>query len=151
MSLDLREHIQDEVPSCGVWSEGGRTAANDSCGGSIECVAEFSYLGSLIAANGRIDVEVDKRIACASKVFGALRLSVFKNTKLFVTTKRRVYQACVLSVLLYGGECWIRHHLKQMNTFHHHFICTMPSITNRQNGMPQQAPGSSGEMWRPSQ
>ena len=30
-------------------------------GGSIERVAEFSYLGSLIAANGRIDVEVDSK------------------------------------------------------------------------------------------
>ena len=29
-------------------------------GGSIEFVAEFHYLGLLIAANGRIDVDVDK-------------------------------------------------------------------------------------------
>ena len=57
-------------------------------GGSIECVAKFPYPGSLIAANGRLDVEVDKQIACASKAFGALRLSVFKKTQLSVTTKR---------------------------------------------------------------
>ena len=28
-------------------------------GGTIECVKEFPYLGSLIAASGRIDAEVD--------------------------------------------------------------------------------------------
>ena len=42
-------------------------------GGEIENVKEFSYLGSLIAENGRIDTKVDKRIANASKAFGALR------------------------------------------------------------------------------
>ena len=36
-------------------------------GGSIECVKEFQYLGSIIAADGRIDAEVDKCLANASK------------------------------------------------------------------------------------
>ena len=40
-------------------------------GGSIECVKEFQYLGSIIAADGQIDAEVDKRLANASKAFGA--------------------------------------------------------------------------------
>ena len=68
-------------------------------GGSIECVKEFQYLGSIIAADGRIDAEVDKRLANASKALGALRKAVFTNTNLSLTTKRQVYQACVLSVL----------------------------------------------------
>ena len=34
--------------------------------GTIECVKEFLYLGLLIAASGRIDGEVDKRLANAS-------------------------------------------------------------------------------------
>ena len=72
-------------------------------GGSIECVTKFPFLGSLIAANGRIDVEENKEIACASNAFGALCLSMFKNNQLSATTYSRVYQACVLLVLLYGG------------------------------------------------
>ena len=36
-------------------------------GGEIEHVSEFSYLGSSIAANGRIDDEINRRIAIALK------------------------------------------------------------------------------------
>ena len=49
-------------------------------------MTEFPYLGPLIAVNRRTDVEVNKRIPCDSKAFGALRLSVFKTTQLSVTT-----------------------------------------------------------------
>ena len=75
--------------------------------GSVEWVSEFPYLGSLMAESGRSHMEVDKRIANASKAFGALRRAVFKDDHLSVVTKRNVYRACVLSVLLYGSECWV--------------------------------------------
>ncbi len=70
-------------------------------GGMIDSVREFPYLGSLIADSGRIDVE--KSIAKASRDFGALRKAVFQDKNLTLVTKRKVYQACVLSVLLYGS------------------------------------------------
>ena len=73
-------------------------------GGEIKHVIKFPYLGSSIAANGRIDDEIDRQIANASKAFGALCQAVFKDANLSITTKRLVYQACVLSVLLYGGD-----------------------------------------------
>ena len=76
-------------------------------GGEIEHVRNFPYLGSSIAANGRIDDEIDRRIANTSTAFGILRQAVFKDANLSITTKTLVYQACVLSVLLYGGEWWI--------------------------------------------
>ena len=40
-------------------------------GGSIECVTECSYLGSMMVANSRIDVEVDKLIVNSFKAFCA--------------------------------------------------------------------------------
>ena len=49
---------------------------------------------------------MDRWIAQASKAFGALRKSVFLDKNLSLCTKRKVYNACVLSVLLYGAECW---------------------------------------------
>ena len=102
--------------------------------GVIECVSEFSYLGSIIAANGRIDREIDKRIGNASRAFGALRQAVFKDSNLTITTKRLIYEACVLSMLLYGVECWVplRKHLKRLNTFHHRCIHTVLGISNRE-------------------
>ena len=80
-------------------------------------VENFQYLGSIIADDGRIDTETDRRIANASKAFGALRQAVFKDDNLSVATKRKVYQSCVLSVLLYGAECWtpLRRHIRNLN------------------------------------
>ena len=45
-------------------------------GGEICFVDEFPYLGSMIASSGRIDADVDNRIAKASRAFGALRKAV---------------------------------------------------------------------------
>ena len=103
-------------------------------GGTVEHVHEFPYLGSLIAEDGRIDREIDRRIANASKAFGALRQPVFCDKILSIHTKRKIYQACVLSVLLYGSECWtpLRRHLKRLDSFHHRCIRTVLGVTNKQ-------------------
>ena len=78
----------------------------DLPGGSIDWVSESPYLGSLTAESGRA-LEVDRRIASTSRAFGALRQSIFEDPNLSITTKRYIYRACVLSVLLYGSECWV--------------------------------------------
>ena len=77
---------------------------------------------------------MDKRIANALKTFGALCQAVFKDAHLSINTKKKLYQACVLSVLMYGGECWtpLRKDLKKMNTFHHRCVRTVLGITRRQ-------------------
>lgn len=81
-----------------------------------------------------MDAEVDRWIANASKVFGALHPAVFNVRNLNVNTKRQVYQACVLPVLLYGSECWtlLRGHLNRLNAFHHRCVCNILGITSRQ-------------------
>ena len=66
--------------------------------GEIQCVKEFPYLGSVIVDSGRMDADVECRVAKASKAFGALRKAVFLDRNLSHRTKRKVYQACVLSV-----------------------------------------------------
>ena len=73
-------------------------------GGEVNAVEEFSYLGLLIASSRRMVMDVDRRIVRASKAFGALRKAIFLDKNLSRTTKRRLHDACVLSVLLYGAE-----------------------------------------------
>ena len=68
--------------------------------GAVEWVSEFPYLGFVVAQDARSHIEVNKRIVNASKAFGALRKAVFKDKHLTVATKRRIYIACVFSVLL---------------------------------------------------
>ena len=100
----------------------------------IGCVDKFPYLGSLVSSSGRVDAEVDHRIASASRAFGALRRAVFTDRTLTTTTKRKVYQACVMPVLLYGCECWtlMRKNLNRLNAFHHRCIRTMLGTTRNQ-------------------
>ena len=47
---------------------------------------------------------------------------------------KQVYQACVLSILLYGAECWtpLRKDLKRLDSFHHRCIRSILGITNQQ-------------------
>ena len=46
----------------------------------------------------------------------------------------KVYQACVLSVLLYGSECWtpLKKDLKKLDSFHNRCVRTILGITNKQ-------------------
>ena len=103
-------------------------------GGEINSVDEFQYLGSRIAASGRMDGDVEMRIAQASKAFGALCKAVFMDKNLTLYTKRMIYNTYVPSILLYGSECWIpvRKNILKLNIFHHRCIRTIVGITNRQ-------------------
>ena len=120
------------VAGCGVTDEGRLPLPLDD-GGAVEHVSQFPYLGSLIAESGRSHEEVDRRIPSASGAFGVLRRAVFKDSNLSVKTKKSVYNVCVMSVLLYGIECWapLRRDLKRINSFHHRCVCTDLSITNQ--------------------
>ena len=102
-------------------------------GGDFQMVDEFSYLGSVITSSGRMTVEVDKRVGQASRALGALRKAVFIDKHLKITTKRKIYNACVMSVLLYGAECWVllNKQEKKLNTFHHRCIRSILGISNR--------------------
>ena len=73
----------------------------------IDHMDVFRYLGSHIDDTGRSSYDIGMRIAAASKAFGALREPVFTNPHLSTRTKHLVFGACVLSVLLYGSECWV--------------------------------------------
>ncbi len=73
----------------------------------VDPVSEFRYLGSLVDNSGRCSADIRSRVAAASRAFGALARPVFKNSLLSLQTKRVVFNACVLSLLLYGAECWV--------------------------------------------
>ena len=100
----------------------------------IESVKVFQYLGSQVDSSGRMMVDVDKRIAQASKAYGALKKAVFRDHDLTISTKRKVYQACVLSVLLYGSECWVplKKDLNKIDSFHNRCVRTILGVSNQQ-------------------
>ena len=81
-----------------------------------------------------MDVDIDRRVAQASKAFGAQRKSVFSDRDLLVPTKWKVYQACVLTVLLYGSECWVLlcHQEPKLESFHHRCLRAILGISKNQ-------------------
>ena len=64
----------------------------------------FIYLGSTLSRDGSLDAEINNRIAKASAAYGKLEKRVWSDHGITVNTKLGVYNACVLSCLLYGSE-----------------------------------------------
>ena len=71
------------------------------------------------------------RISKASRAFGCLQRSVLQNRHLSTDTKRTVYRAAVLSVLLYGAETWAvkANSLRRLSGFHNRCIRSIMWVT----------------------
>ena len=90
---------------------------NDTVLNDIE---KFTYLGSTISRHENIDKEVTCRIAKASSTFGTLWSNVSDRRGISIATKVKVYQAILITMLLYAGELWTIYskHARQLNKFH---------------------------------
>ena len=97
----------------------------------LDTVQQFTYLGSTITDNLSLDAELDTRIGKAAAIFARLTSRVWTNTKLTVKTKMAVYNACVISTLLYGSETWTTYarQERRLNTFHLRSIRRILGIT----------------------
>ena len=73
---------------------------------NLNIVDKFTYPGSTIANNLSLDSELSTRIGKASSSMARLTKRVWENNMLTINTKMQVYQAVVLSTLLYGSESW---------------------------------------------
>jgi len=87
---------------------------------TLEAVQQFTYLGSTVTEKLSLDTEIDQRIGKAATTLARLKSRVWTNAKLTVKTKMAVYNACVLSTLLYGSETWTTYarQEKKLNSFH---------------------------------
>ena len=106
-------------------------------GGSVVCVTDFQYLGSVVEAKGGVGKDVCERIAKASRAFGMLKEPVFRDRNLSITTKRLVYNSVVLGVLLYGSETWTttRSITRKLESFHNRCLRGILGITSEQQRM----------------
>ena len=66
----------------------------------------FTYLGSTVSSNAKLDKEIRNRLGKASTAFGNLRQRLWNNRHVSIRAKCKVYRAVVLSTLLYGAEAW---------------------------------------------
>ena len=104
----------------------------------LDAVCQFTYLGSTITDNLSLDAEINKRIGKAASTLARLTARVWTSPKLSIKRKMAVYNACVISTLLYGSETWTTYagQERRLNTFHLRSIrrilgiCSQDKVTN---------------------
>ena len=71
----------------------------------MEIVESFTYLGSILDGKGGTEADVSTRIGKARTALANLS-NVWKASKISISTKIRLFNSNVKSVLLYGCETW---------------------------------------------
>ncbi|BHF60509.1 hypothetical protein SprV_0100347400 [Sparganum proliferum] len=89
-------------------------------GAQLQVVHNFTYMGSALSRNTKIDDEVTRRISKASQSFGRLQNTVWSRHGLQLSAKLKMYNAVILPTLLYGVESWIVYtkQARRLNRFH---------------------------------
>ena len=74
-------------------------------GNTVEAVTEFRYLRSIQSSSGRCYPDIHRRIGLASSAMHSMQ-RCWQQQKLSLSTKLRLYQTCVLQILLHGADTW---------------------------------------------
>ena len=74
-------------------------------GETVETVADFTFLGSKITADGDCSHEIKRRFLLGRKVMTNLD-SIFKSRDITLPTKVHLVKAMVFPVVMYGCESW---------------------------------------------
>jgi hypothetical protein len=98
---------------------GGACPAVSVGANAVDSVNEFIYLGSKVTTDGHSAPEVMRRIALAASAMNQLG-RVWRQRNLSLVTKLRLYESCVLSVLLYCAETWtlLKADVNRLQAFH---------------------------------
>ena len=93
-------------------------------------VNRFCYLGSYLSNTISVDIDINSRFAKAGDAFGKLQRRLWGEHSVALLTKVAVYQAVVLSTLLYGCESWVlyRRSVRRLDEFHVRCLRKIPSI-----------------------
>lgn len=74
-------------------------------GHAINTVESFTYLGSIVTADGGTEADITSRINKAKGAFGMMS-TVWRNNNISLRTKLKLFNSTVKSVLLYGCTTW---------------------------------------------
>jgi hypothetical protein len=129
--VELTSRVEKEAETIGlrinadktklmVIGECGETRRVQAGGKAIEEVEEFCYLGSVIAKDGSCDKDIKTRLGKANSIFGRLN-NIWRNKRLNYKIKIRLYEALVMTTLLYGAETWPMTvvNMKRLEAAHH--------------------------------
>lgn len=74
-------------------------------GKEVEEVDKFTYLGSVMERSGGCKKDIQTRITKAQHAFNALN-KIWQTNEISETTKIKIFNSCIKSILLYGAETW---------------------------------------------
>ena len=74
-------------------------------GETVETMADFTFLGSKITADGDCSYEIKRRLLLGRKVVTNLD-TIFKSRDITLPTKVHIVKAMVFPVIMYGCESW---------------------------------------------
>ena len=114
------------------YSDGDVSDINLGGNKTITFTEEMIYLGSVITPSLRSDKDVGRRIMLARRAMGVLRPS-FRRSDLALRVKGKMYVALVLSILMYGSECWTMtaELMNELKTFHNSNVRSMCKVNMR--------------------
>jgi len=100
-------------------SVNGDTRLRTPAGELIPTSESMTYLGATVYADGGIKTELNRKLGCAWAEFNKLN-RLWKHTTLTKSRKIEVYQAVVVSRLLYGlSSAWLNvADVRRLNGFH---------------------------------
>ena len=100
----------------------------------MEVVDRFPYLGDIVSRDGDDAAAVDARVESGGKAFGALRACIFASTSISNKAKKAVYEAIVLSTVLYGCETWslTEELYRRLRCMHAHHLRAMCRVSRSQ-------------------
>jgi Reverse transcriptase (RNA-dependent DNA polymerase) len=89
------------------------------CNQRVEPVKKFTYLGSDVDSEGYSTPEIRRRLGMANSIMGQLD-PIWKQKRLSLQTRLRLYSSLTLSVLLYGSETWTlrKMDMDKLQSFH---------------------------------
>ena len=114
INQSINQHQEDQRHGLGRPSFNGEVP---------EVTDSFTYLRFTIKNNLSLDAEIDTHIAKAAAVMSKLSKRVWENHRLTLNTKHKVYQASVLSTLLYGSESWTTYARQENRLESFHLRC----------------------------
>mgnify|MGYP003333642019 FL=1 len=88
--------------------------------GYITYTSNFTYLGSILSSDLDDSTDINNRIKQATRAFGAMSNGIFKNPFLSTHSKKLLYLAIPINLLLWGCETWAvkKSDWKKLQAFH---------------------------------
>jgi hypothetical protein len=92
---------------------------------------KFKYLGSYFVPELSDTADITARISQARRLFGSMNQRVLSNKKIRIDIRRRLYQAIVVNIALWGCESWALREAdrSKLEAFHHGCLRRMCGLT----------------------